>query len=88
MPKTSLRLPKKHERSLIALMLIQTIYIDVLRKAGHPNILRYIDVERRNNEYWLITEFMKEGNLHDYLKVSFVTYNFLLREFLMLSTSV
>ncbi|PIO64568.1 hypothetical protein TELCIR_13799, partial [Teladorsagia circumcincta] len=46
----------------------QTIYIDVLRRAGHPNILRYVDVERRENEYWLITEFMKEGNLHDYLR--------------------
>ncbi|KAK6048863.1 hypothetical protein COOONC_13632 [Cooperia oncophora] len=48
----------------------QTIYIDVLRRAGHPNIVRYVDVERRDNEFWLITEFMKEGNLHDYLKVA------------------
>ncbi|WKY00916.1 hypothetical protein Q1695_015154 [Nippostrongylus brasiliensis] len=48
----------------------QTIYIDVLRRSGHPNILRYVDVERRNNEYWLITEFMREGNLHDYLEAN------------------
>ncbi|VDM66629.1 unnamed protein product [Strongylus vulgaris] len=54
----------------------QTIYVDVLRRAGHPNILKYIDVERRPNEYWLITEFMKEGNLHDYLKVGDVVLFF------------
>uniref|UniRef100_A0A7I4YDT8 receptor protein serine/threonine kinase n=1 Tax=Haemonchus contortus TaxID=6289 RepID=A0A7I4YDT8_HAECO len=57
----------------------QTIYIDVLRRAGHPNILRYVDVERRKNEYWLITEFMKEGNLHDYLKNNVLTMKQCLR---------
>ncbi|KAK5973579.1 Receptor protein serine/threonine kinase [Trichostrongylus colubriformis] len=57
----------------------QTIYIDVLRRAGHPNILRYVDVERRENEYWLITEFMKEGNLHDYLKNRILTMKQCLR---------
>ncbi|KJH48798.1 hypothetical protein DICVIV_05051 [Dictyocaulus viviparus] len=45
----------------------QTIYIDVLNRVAHPNILRYVDAERRNNEYWLITEFMNGGNLYDYL---------------------
>ncbi|PIO55585.1 kinase domain protein, partial [Teladorsagia circumcincta] len=57
----------------------QTIYIDVLRRAGHPNILRYVDVERRENEYWLITEFMKEGNLHDYLRNNVLTMKQCLR---------
>ncbi|VDM54817.1 unnamed protein product [Angiostrongylus costaricensis] len=57
----------------------QTIYIDVLRRAGHPNILRYVDVERRNNEYWLITEFMNQGNLHEYLKKHVLTLKQCLR---------
>ncbi|KAK6740193.1 hypothetical protein RB195_008578 [Necator americanus] len=57
----------------------QTIYVDVLRRSGHPNILKYIDVERRANDYWLITEFMKEGNLHDYLKKNVLTLKQCLR---------
>ncbi|EYC01862.1 hypothetical protein Y032_0104g3643 [Ancylostoma ceylanicum] len=57
----------------------QTIYVDVLRRAGHPNILTYIDVERRPTEYWLITEFMNEGNLHDYLKKNVLTLKQCLR---------
>jgi len=39
----------------------------------HKNILRFIGMERRGSELWLITEYHEIGSLYDYLKSNTIT---------------
>uniref|UniRef100_A0A1I7X573 Serine/threonine-protein kinase receptor n=1 Tax=Heterorhabditis bacteriophora TaxID=37862 RepID=A0A1I7X573_HETBA len=57
--------PLKDEESWLA---EQTIYIDVLNRVPHKSILRYMGAERKEKEYWLVTEYWPLGCLYDYLK--------------------
>lgn len=42
---------------------------------NHDNILRFIAAEKREPQYWLITEFHHRGSLYDHLKGKTVSWN-------------
>lgn len=42
---------------------------------NHDNILRFIAAEKRDPQYWLITEFHHRGSLYDHLKGKTVSWN-------------
>lgn len=50
---------------------------------NHPNILQFIDCEKRvelnNTDFWLITAYCNHGSLCDYLKSHTVTWQELCR---------
>lgn len=42
--------------------------INILTKINHPNIIRFIEMLRTNNNYYLVYEYCNGGTLGDYIK--------------------
>lgn len=42
--------------------------ISILTKINHPNIIKFIEMLRTNNNYYLVYEFCNGGTLADYIK--------------------
>lgn len=42
--------------------------IDVLKMCQHPNIIRLIDVFENHKYFYIVLEYLKGGDLYDYLK--------------------
>lgn len=47
--------------------------IDMMKKLQHKNIVRFIDVKRTDNFFYIITEFCKEGSLAAFLRKNTLT---------------
>ena len=41
--------------------------MNTLKKLSHPNIVKIYEFYQSDNCYYLINEFLKEGNIHDYI---------------------
>jgi serine/threonine-protein kinase ULK/ATG1 len=42
--------------------------ISILTKISHPNIIKFIEMLRTNNNYYLVYEYCNGGTLSDYIK--------------------
>lgn len=42
--------------------------ISILTKINHPNIIRFVQMLRTNNNYYLVYEYCNGGTLGDYIK--------------------
>lgn len=42
--------------------------ISILTKVSHPNIIKFVEMLRTNNNYYLVYEFCSGGTLGDYIK--------------------